>query len=162
MSKTFSPAAHRKATAVLRSTSIFLSLALAALVAHAQSQFLTGPAEVRKLADGVMGSVGAQNYDGAWAQMKPYAVVPPAEFDAFSAQFTSQIPNILQRYGSAAGSEFVREEKAGDSLLRLVYLARHQKSAMRWYFIFYRGEKGWILSDFKFDGNLIALFPGQG
>ena len=109
-----------------------------------------------------MGSVGAGNYEAAWKHMKPYAVVPAAEFDAFSAQFASQLPNILQRYGSAVGSEFVREEKAGDSLVRLIYLAKHQKSAMRWFFVFYRGEKGWVLSDFKFDGNVIALFPGQG
>lgn len=143
---------------------IFISLCLAAttFAAAAQSQTLATLAEARKLADGVMGSVGTGNYEGAWKQMKPYAVVPAAEFDAFAAQFNSQLPGILQRYGAGSGSEFVREEKAGESLVRLVYLAKHERSAMRWFFVFYRGPKGWALSDFKFDGNLIGLFPGQG
>ena len=147
---------------MLRNILISLCLTVASLSAAAQSQTLATFAEVRKLSDGIMASVGAGNYEGAWKQMKPYAVVPAAEFDAFSAQFNSQLPNILQRYGSSSGSEFVREERAGESLVRLVYLAKHERSAMRWFFVFYRGPKGWALSDFKFDGNLIGLFPGQG
>ena len=147
---------------MLRTIFFSLTIATASLSATAQSQFLGGATEVRKMADGIMGSVAAGNYDGAWSQMKPYTVVPAAEFDVFTAQFSSQLPNILQRYGTPLGSEFVREEKAGESLLRLVYLAKYQKTGMRWFFVFYRGEKGWVLSDFKFDGNLVAVFPGQG
>ena len=33
---------------------------------------------------------------------------------------------------------------------------------MRWYFIFYRTQSGWVLTDFKFDGNTNALFTGEG
>ena len=142
----------------------FATLLLASITftANAQTRFLTTPADLRKAADGMAASIGTGNYNAAWKQMKPYSVVPPVEFDAFVAQFQSQLPTLLPRYGKAIGSEFVREDKAGESLLKLTYLAKHEKSAMRWLLVFYRGEKGWVLSDFKFDGNLNALFPGQG
>jgi len=105
-----------------------------------------------------MGFVGAGKYDDAWKRMKPAAIVPQAEFDAFAAQFASQHTNIGQRYGKPTGFEYLDDEQLGTSLLRFRYISKYERSAMRWLFVFYRTQSGWVLSDFKFDGNIMALF----
>jgi hypothetical protein len=140
----------------------FAGTLLVALGVPAHSDTLSSPAELRKFADGVMGSIGAGNFDGAVKQIRMYTGLPAAEFDVFTAQVANQLPALLQRYGPATGYDFVREDVAGQSLIRLVYLEKHEKSALRWAFIFYKGEKGWVLSDFKLDSNLLAVFPGGG
>ena len=145
---------------------LYRALFLVALVfgvqlAQAQQGPLSTPAEVRKFTDAVMGLVGAGKYDDAWKKLKPSTIIPAAEFDAFVAQFASQIPSILPRYGKAGGFEYLRDQQVGTALLRFQYIAKYERSAMRWHFIFYRTPNGWVLSDFKFDGNLNALFPGE-
>ena len=146
---------------MLKNICLAFLLSVTALTATAQSKTLATPAEVRKFADGVLSSVGSGNYEAACKEMKPISVIPSAEFDVFTAQFASQRPSLLQRFGSAMGSEFVREEKAGESLIKLSYLAKHEKSGMRWLLVFYRADSGWVLTDFKFDGNIDALFIGH-
>jgi hypothetical protein len=135
---------------------------LAAASCLAQARTLSTPAEARKFTDTVMGNVGTGKYENAWKQMKPLAIVPAAEFDAFAAQFASQLPNLAPRYGNPTGFEYIRDQQVGTALLRFQYIAKYERSAMRWIFVFYRTEAGWVLSDFKFDGNISALFPGEG
>jgi len=147
---------------MLRSFSLGISLLLLAATAAAQQIAFTTPGEARKAIDGVMASFSAGNYDVAWKQLRVYSSFPQAEFDAFVSQFTAQAPAIVQRFGPAIGSEFIREDKAGSSLVRLTYLSRHERSGLRWYFILYRSPSGWTLGDFKFDSNLNAIFPGSG
>jgi hypothetical protein len=132
------------------------------VLAGAQSKYLQTQEEVRKAAEGVVASVAAGNTGGAWKELKPLSVVPPSEFEVFEAQFNSQLGGILQRYGSASGYELLREEPLGKSLIRYTFVVKHEKAPMRWLLVFYRTEKGWVATDFKFDGNILALFPGGG
>jgi hypothetical protein len=131
---------------------------LGVLPAWGQTQHLKEEAELRRTIEGVIASVAASNYAGAWKALKPLSVVPAPEFDVFEAQFSSQLGGTLQRYGSPTGYELVKEQKVGTSLIQLTYVLQHEKAPMRWMFIAYRSPKGWAVTDFKFDGNTSALF----
>lgn len=131
-----------------------------ATTAHSQPR--QTQADVRKLTDSIMGFVGTGKFDSAWKQLKASTIIPAAEFDAFTAQFASQQPNIALRYGRPTGHEYIRDEQIGTALLRIQYIAKYQHSAMRWQFLFYRTENGWLVSDFKFDANLNELFHRDG
>lgn len=128
-------------------------------VAAAQSKYLASPQEARKAAEGIVASVAAGNPAGAWTELRPLSVVPPAEFDVFEAQYGSQANTVLQRFGAPVGYELLREEPLGTSLVRYTFLVRHEKAPLRWLLTFYRAEKGWVVTDFNFDGNVAALFP---
>jgi hypothetical protein len=141
---------------------ISLIFVLVASVSFAQTRTFGSPAEARKLADSIMSNVGRGKYDVAWKEMRPAAIVPPTEFDAFTAQFASQQSTLALRYGKPTGFEFIRDQQVGASLLKLQYIAKFERAAMRWIFLFYRTEKGWVLTDFKFDGNTLALFAPEG
>jgi hypothetical protein len=137
---------------------LFCLLLLMPVLACAQSKYLATPEDVRKSAEGIIASVAAGNPSAAWKELKPLSVVPPAEFEVFEAQFGSQSGTLFQRFGSATGYELIREEPLGTSLIRYTFLVRHEKAPMRWLLLFYRAEKGWVVTDFKFDGNTTALF----
>ncbi|KQU67884.1 MULTISPECIES: hypothetical protein [unclassified Rhizobacter] len=139
---------------------IILSLAMA--TCFAQGKTFGSPAEVRKFTDGLMGSIGAGKYENAWKQLRPASLLPGAEIDAFTAQFASQQPNIALRYGKPTGYEYIRDQQVGTALIRFQYIAKFERSPMRWLFIFYRTDTGWVMTDFKFDGNVNALFTPEG
>jgi len=133
---------------------------IVSLTTNAQSRFLANAPEAKQVAEGIVASIAAGNFTGAWKEMRPLSVIPPAEVEVFEAQFNSQVDNLLRRFGSSSGYELIREETLGTSLIRYQFLVRHQKAPLRWMFVFYKAEKGWVLTDFKFDGNASTFFSG--
>ena len=130
-------------------------------IANAQIKFLA-ESEIRKTAESIVASVAASNPAGAWKELRALSVIPTGEFDVFEAQYGSQQSQIVQRFGVPLSYEYVRTEKVGNSLQRLLFIIRHEKAPMRWSLVFYRAEKGWVANDFKFDGNVQTLFPTGG
>jgi hypothetical protein len=139
-----------------------LLLVVAPSLAIAQAKTLATPDEVRRAVEGVVASIAASNFPGALKELKPLSVLPPAEFDVFEAQVNSQAGPMLVRFGSPIGYELVREERAGQHLLRYTFVVLHEKAPVRWYFVAYRADKSWVITDFKFDGNSSAVFSGGG
>ena len=138
---------------------LLVAMCLVASFYARAAEGLPGPKEARAFADQVMAKVAIGQLDAAIAEMKRYTIVPEAEIDASLGQFKLQLPVIAQRFGSTIGSEFVREDKVGESLLRITYLQRFDRHAMKWFFYFYRGSNGWVLNTFRFDDNVLSLFP---
>jgi hypothetical protein len=140
---------------------LLIAAALLPQATLAQTKFLSEP-EVRKVSEAIVASVAAGNPSGAWKELRPLSVIPSAEFDVFEAQVGSQQAQILQRFGAPLSYEHIRTEKLGNSLQRLQFIVRHERAPMRWQLVFYRAEKGWVATDFKFDGNVQSLFPTGG
>ena len=140
---------------------VFALALLASTAATAQQAPFGTPADVRKFSDAVMTLVGNGKYEDAWKRMRLATIIPSAEFDAFAAQFASQAPAVTPRYGKVVGHEYIRDQQVGTSLLRFQYIVKYERAAMRWNLIYYRSANGWVLTDFKFDGNVNALFPGE-
>lgn len=114
--------------------------------------------EARQLTDRVMTKVAAGELEPGLKLAKPYLIIPDAEFETMLGQTKLQYPMLAQRFGKSIGFEFIREERAGDSLLRIVQIQRFERHITRWSFIFYRSSDGWVLNTFYFDDNVRALF----
>jgi hypothetical protein len=127
-------------------------------LAWSQTQFLSNDQDLSRTAEAIVASVTAGNPAGAWKVLRPLSVVPSAEFDVFEATYASQQALVLQRFGEPLSYERVSVDKVGTSLQRIQLVVRHQKAPMRWLFVFYRTDKGWVITDFKFDGDVQALF----
>ena len=143
---------------MIRVMLVLLTVACLPNATFAQSKFVPNEAALRQTLEGVVASIATGNYSGAWKELKPVSVVPAAEFEVFEAQFASQVGTTLQRYGAPTGYEIVKDQKVGSSLVQMTFVVRYEKAPMRWLFIAYRAEKGWVVTDFKFDGNTSALF----
>lgn len=120
---------------------------------------LKDPLAARQLTDQAMAKVGEGNVENGLQILKPYLIIPPAEFDVMLDKLRMQQPAISQRFGKSIGSEFIREDKTGENLLRIVQIQRFEKHVMRWSFYFYRGKNGWVLNTFKTDDDIRQLFP---
>lgn len=114
-------------------------------------------ADLRKITDQIMDQMGRGGIDAGFKLLKPRTIVPEAEFDAMVGQAKLQIPMIAQRFGDPLGSEFIREECAGQSVIKFTYISRYDRHALRWRFYGYRGSKGWVINTFAFDDKLQEL-----
>lgn len=136
---------------------ILLAVLLAAAF-QAGAQTLATTGDARKVADDAMAAIGAGSVEPAIAQLRPQFLLPAAEADAMVAQVNSQFRSVGDRYGAARGFDFIRQETAGESLIRLTYIARYERAPIRWRFVFYKADKGWGLTDFGLDTNRHAVF----
>lgn len=143
----------------MRLTRYLQILMLLSICSGALANTLKSPAEAKQLTDRIMAKVGEGDLENGLMLAKPYLIIPPAEFDVLIGQIKMQLPAMAQRFGKSIGYEYIREERVGENLLRIIQIHRFEKHAMRWNFYFYRNNTGWVLNTFKFDDDIRQLFP---
>lgn len=135
-----------------------LSLFLIAAAGSARADVLGSEVQFLKLTETVMAKVGQGDLDGAFAAMKPYVVIPAAEFDAITATTRAQRAKAGTRFGKSVGWECLDHEKAGESVARVICYEKTEKHALPWLFYFYKTPRGWVLNSFTWNDNLPSLF----
>ena len=138
-----------------------LCLAVPPLSVHAQSR-LKDPVAARKLSDDIMKRVAAGDVEGGLRLAKPFVIISDAELETMIGRAKLHAPAMAQRFGENVGYEFIREDRAGTTLLRIVQLSLHERHATRWHFYFYRTPTGWVLNTVHFDDNIRAIFQAGG
>lgn len=130
---------------------------------HAEgSARLKDPGVARQLTDQIMAKVAAGDFEGGLRLAKPYLIIPDSEFETMVGQGKLQGPMMIQRFGKSIGAEFIREDWAGENILRIVQVNRFEKHVTRWTFIFYKTPTGWCVNTFYFDDKIQSLFPSAG
>jgi hypothetical protein len=137
---------------------LLASLTLTVAFAQVHAQGVPSMTDLRKVTDAAMVKVGSGDIEGGLKEIRPFTVIPSAEFDAMMGQLPLQLPGITARFGSSIGQEFIKEDRLGDSLVRLVYVNKFEKHAMRWLFYCYKGKGGWVVNTFRFDDKWHELF----
>ena len=136
-----------------------LMLSLATLPADAQTEALKSEADVQAFTQRVMTTVASGDLGQAYAALKYYSVLPPGDVDAgMQASIAQRNAQFLERYGKTVGYDLISRKKLGKSMLRFVYIEKTEKQPLPWVFHFYLADKGWVLSEFGWDGNPAALY----
>ena len=134
-----------------------------AVLAHAEgSARLKDPGAARQLTDQIMTKVAAGDFEAGLRLAKPYLIIPDSEFETMVGQGKLQGPMMIQRFGKSIGAEFIREDRAGENVLRIVQINRFERHATRWTFIFYKTPTGWCVNTFYFDDKIQSLFTNAG
>ncbi|HYR28585.1 MAG TPA: hypothetical protein VEU30_08970 [Thermoanaerobaculia bacterium] len=133
-------------------------LSAAAQEAAAPVPPLKSVADARKLADKAMGLFQKEKLAEGYDVLKPYWPLPPIEIDSIANTTATQWPIVEQRYGASIGTEFLTEQPLGNSFVRLIYLQKFERHAIRWVFIFYKPNDRWIVNSFSFDDSISAMF----
>ena len=145
----------------MRSIPSVLILAMAALAfvgaAQAQTPLKDGVAN-RELSDRVMALVATGDMEAGIRLAKPFLATPESEVEAMIVQARLQAPMLEMRFGKPVGVEFIREDHAGEHVMRIVQICRHEKHLTRWNFYFYLTPRGWVLNTLNFDDKIQALF----
>ena len=125
---------------------------------NAVGETLKDAGSARRLTEQVMAKVGEGDIVGGIGLTKKYLIIPAPEFEVMLEQMKMQEPVMARRFGKSVGHEFLREQRVGDNLLRIVHVHHFERHAMRWSFYFYRGPSGWVLNTFKSDDDIRQLF----
>jgi hypothetical protein len=131
---------------------------LACGTAAAAVETLKSEAELRPFAERMMTTVVKAGMPAAYAAMKPYLLIPESEFESVLRSSKSQRDHYGIRYGKSLGFEFIGLRKAGESLVRVVYVEKMEKHALPWTFYFYKTPSGWVLNAFHWNDQVPALF----
>ena len=153
---------------MIRNIFFFSAFSLVTVLASAQPvatpqpvavhQPVATPADLRMATDQIMEQVGVGHLEAGLKLLKPLTAIPEAEFDAMMGQALQQVPPLTLRFGATSGYEFIREDRVGENLIRLTYIHRFEKYAMRWIFYAYHGKNGWAINMFNFDDKIAQLF----
>ena len=138
-------------------TSLFLILCAAAATS-ARADTLPSEAEARQLADKVMTAAGKGQTDDAYAIMAPYVLTNVDEFERSRERDREARIKLEQDVGSSTGYEYIRTEKLGESVLRLLYVEKAERRALAWQFIFFKTPAGWGLSAMRSSNDINVLF----
>ncbi|SIR15309.1 hypothetical protein SAMN05421546_0009 [Solilutibacter tolerans] len=98
------------------------------------------------------------NIRGGLELIRPYSVVPTAEFDSMIGQAELQRPVMDNRFGKSIGYEFVSKKSASPSLARITYLQKFDRHATVWTFTLYNGSEGWVINSFQFVDAISTAF----
>jgi hypothetical protein len=143
---------------------VALSLCLIVLSSSAVAQeastlkTLASAAETRKLTEHAMGLVKQEKFAEAYASVKPFWPLPAIEIDGMANQMNTQWPMVQQRFGKSLDTEFVNQQKVGESFIRYTYLQKFERHAIRWTFVFYKPKDQWIVNAVSWDDGVNELF----
>ncbi len=90
--------------------------------------------------------------------LRPIWNKPGAEIDAIKKQISNQRIEAHKRFGATLDVQYINLENVEDILIRIQYIEKFEKTAMRWTFIFYRPDETWYLNSFIWDQNIDVLF----
>ena len=114
--------------------------------------------DVKTLTDSAMKEISGGNIDAGFKALQPYVAFSQEQFGEFKAHVADEQSQIEAHMGKNVGYELVEDKELGTSLYRAVYLQKQEKSALVWYFTFYKGADGWTLNDFNFNDHIKDLF----
>ena len=138
-----------------------LLLGWASTVVVAQ-EILKNEREAKALTERVMTAVARGDLGQAYAELKRHTSLPAEEIDAgMKASIAQRSDAFVARYGKVIGHDFIHQQKAGKSLMRLSYVEQLEKQPLVWVFDFYSTGRGWVLNQFRWVDNTAALYLEQ-
>ena len=115
-------------------------------------------AAARALCDRAMEKILADDVPAAFELLKAELGTALPEMDTLVLQTITQRSVTASRFGKAIGIAFIKEEEAGDVLLRLTYVEKRSYHGYRWQFTFYKPSDRWLLDGVKWDDQLVKVF----
>lgn len=137
---------------------LFVSFLLLAASFTAFADTLKSESEARELSERVMAKLASGEIANAFALIKPYSTLPEAEVESLLQQTLSKREQLAGRHGQVVGYEFIGEKKAGESLLRLIYIEKFSTNALPWAFFYYKTPTGWMLNSFAWNDRIQNAF----
>lgn len=88
-------------------------------------------------------------------------LISEIDFLTFKKKLLDARGTFMKAYGSSLGEfELIREQVAGPSVVRLIYVERFEKNGMTWVFVMYRGKEGWKVASVNWIPDPAAALPG--
>ena len=110
----------------------------------------------KNITDAFFVSIIKGNISSGYDQLFQGSAIPVDKPQAVTA-LKQQTKNSLQLYGKSLGYEFIKEEKFGKSIVRLLYTLKSEKGPTIWEFYFYKPKNSWFLANVIFNDQFQLL-----
>lgn len=114
------------------------------------------PTSPKEKAEAFLSAVQKGDISGGYDRLFIGSAIPQDKPQAISLVKT-QTQSGLPLYGKILGFEFVKEEKSGSSIIRLVYMLKSEKAPTIWEFHFYKPKESWFLANVIFNDQFALL-----
>ena len=98
----------------------------------------------------------------AYEVLLPYWPLAREEVQNLGYQTKTQLDMVGGRFGAAIGAEHVKTTLSGESLVKHVFLIKHEKHAMRFSCVFYKPANTWVVNAVVWDDKPHNLFGYEG
>ena len=112
----------------------------------------------KRFSQQLMDQIGADQLDTAFGELKNHWPMAEGELDTLLEHTKKQRELANARFGSPLGSEFVKVESVGNSLIRYTFLERFKYHALRWQFAFYHSDDRWVVNSVYWDDRISDLY----
>lgn len=129
-----------------------LAMAIALLVSGAASAETANTVEkTQAICGGAAELFASGQHDKAYESLLPYWPLPEQEIQNMGYQTKTQLGMVGARFGESLGAEHVETIAAGDSLIRHVYLIKHERHALKFSCVFYKPKESWLVNAILWD-----------
>ena len=127
-------------------------LAIALLVSGAASaETATTTEQTQAMCSGAAALFASGEHDRVYESLLPYWPLPKEEIQNLGYQTKTQIGMVGDRFGQSLGAEHVETVSAGNSLVRHVFLIKHEKHALKFSCVFYKPKDRWLVNTILWD-----------
>jgi hypothetical protein len=113
--------------------------------------------QINQVCDNFMQLFSKSNFKEGIALLKKNSVIPDSTFDTMLPTIETQISNSVQAYGKITGFEHVRDFSTNGLIIQRIYLLKFEQFFLKFSFTIYRGTKGWTITSFEYNVNLIEV-----
>ena len=114
--------------------------------------------DAKALATKALGHFAKEEFEPGYKMLIPYWPLPESEIMTLIYQTQSQWEIVRSRFGKSVGTELVQTERIGTSFMRLRYIQKFDRHALRWTFAFYRPKGEWVINEVSFDDDVDTLY----
>ena len=137
-------------------TAIFLSLALVECGQNKQAVD-KDKERIDKVCDKFMEAFVHGNISNALQLLRQNSLMSSSSIDTLETTINTQVNTVFSAYGKMLSSEFVTERNVKNFLAKRFYILTFDKYYLRFSFTLYNNGKGWTITTFDYNEDLIEI-----
>lgn len=122
----------------------------------------TATEQTQAICEGAAALFASGEHDRAYESLLPYWPLPKEEIQNLGYQTKTQMGMVGDRFGQSLGAEHVETISAGNSLVRHVFLLKHEKHALKFSCVFYKPKDKWLVNTILWDDKPHTLVGSGG
>ena len=127
-------------------------LSIALLVSGAASaETATTTEQTQAICGGAATLFASGEHDRAYESLLPYWPLPEEEIQNLGYQTKTQMGMVGDRFGQSLGAEHVETIAVGNTLVRHIFLIKHEKHALKFSCVFYKPKDRWLVNTILWD-----------
>ena len=125
----------------------------------AQENTISNPDDASRLVDNIMNALESGDSKAGFKILEGNLSNAKVNFGELQENLDGFLGNASRQYGKLIGTDFAKEEKVGDFLLRYTYAVKYQEQPVWLRFTYYiNDDDNYLLKELDWGENLSGLF----